>query len=72
MIAEIRKCDGKGCGNASSDYMNDGWIVVGEGGFKKYACRDKKGQALTEVYIGQGSDFCSWKCLKSLTGRNNP
>jgi hypothetical protein len=67
MITEARKCDT--CGITTFDHMKDGWVVVGDGGFKKYMGRDKTGTAQTEVYVANGSDFCSWKCLKAKTGR---
>lgn len=68
MIQNHRKCDGLNCAKVSLDHMEDGWIVVGDGGFKKYKGRDKTKTAVTAVFVANGSDFCSWKCLRSRTG----
>lgn len=68
-IAEVRKCDGVGCTASTGDYMAAGWIVIGDGGFTKYAGRGKTGTAIAEVYVREGADFCGWTCLKSKKGR---
>lgn len=70
MIQNHRKCDGIDCNNRTFDHMKDKWIVIGDGGFSKYGGRDKTGTAISEVYVQCGSDFCSWKCLRSRTGRS--
>lgn len=70
MIFEARRCDT--CQKATNDHMLDAWIVVGDGGFKKYRGRDKSRTALTEIFIANGSDFCSWACLKQKTGYPKP
>ena len=69
-IGDIRRCDGVKCEKWSTDHMRDGWIILGDGGFTKYKGRDKSSGAITEVYVRDAGDFCSWGCLKSRTGRN--
>lgn len=69
MIDQYRKCDGKDCKEFTLDPYQDKWIVVGDGGFKKYGGRDKDKCGITEVFVANGADFCSWKCLRSRTGR---
>lgn len=69
MITNSRRCDGLNCEARTWDHMADGWIVVGDGGFSKYKGRDKNKQAISEIFVANGSDFCSWKCLRSRTGR---
>lgn len=68
MIQNNRKCDGIGCEAITLDHMLDGWIIIGDGGFTKYKGRDKRRIAITEIFVANGSDFCSWKCLRSRTG----
>lgn len=69
MIQNHRRCDGLKCEKWSLDHIKDGWIVVGDGGFKKYKGRDKTGAAIPDVYVSESKDFCSWNCLRSQTGR---
>lgn len=68
-IKEIRVCDGVDCHTSSDDVIADRWIVLGDGGFKKYKGRDKDGTGVLEVYVRETADFCSWGCLRSRTGK---
>lgn len=68
MIQNHRKCDGVECKTVSLDHIEDGWIVVGDGGFSKYGGRDKNRSGISEIFVPNGSDFCSWKCLRSRKG----